>query len=113
MPELFKATKEIPFARRTEISHCIRCFCYSTIARSMSTMTTNLRIQWNGVWREIPITECDVRELAPGHFSVSFEGKTFEVFALPDDRLSDGLALDGTEITIESERERIIRERFQ
>ncbi len=76
-------------------------------------MTKTLRIQWNGAWREIPIVECDVRELAPGHFSVSFEGKPFEVFAMPDGRLSDGLALDGAEVKIESERERIIRERFQ
>jgi biotin carboxyl carrier protein len=76
-------------------------------------MTTNLCIQWNGVWREIPIAECDVRELTPWHFSVSFEGRQVEVFTLPDGRLSDGLALDGTEVKIESERERIIRERFQ
>jgi biotin carboxyl carrier protein len=79
----------------------------------MSAMTTNIRIQWNGVSREISAAECEVTELAPGHFSVSFEGKHFEVFASPDGTLSDGLALDGTELQIESERERIIRERFQ
>lgn len=72
-----------------------------------------LRIQWNGVWKEIPIAECNVLEIAEGHYAVSFEGKQFEVFALPDGRLSDGLALDGIELKIESERERIIRERFQ
>ncbi len=74
---------------------------------------TTIRIQWNGEWREIPAAECEVMELTPGHFSVSFEGRHFEVFALPDGRLSDGLALDGTEVKIETERERIIRERFQ
>jgi biotin carboxyl carrier protein len=72
-----------------------------------------LRIQWNGVWKEIPIAECNVLEIAEGHYAVSFEGKQFEVFALPDGRLSDGFALDGIELKIESERERIIRERFQ
>jgi biotin carboxyl carrier protein len=75
-------------------------------------MEKNVRIQWNGEWREIALAECEVTELAPGHFIVSFQGGHFEVFALPDGRLSDGLALDGTEIKIESERERIIRERF-
>ncbi len=79
----------------------------------MSTVIKNMRIQWNGVWREVPVTDCEITELTPGHYSVAFEGKHFEVFALPDGRLSDGLALDGTEIKIESERERIIRERFQ
>jgi biotin carboxyl carrier protein len=76
-------------------------------------MENNIRIQWNGIWREIPIADCEVIELAPEHYSVSFKGKHFEVFALPDGRLSDGLALDGTEVKIENERERIIRERFQ
>ena len=61
-----------------------------------------LRIQWNGVWKEIPIAECDVLEIAEGHYAVSFEGKQFEVFVLPDGRLSDGLALDGIELKIES-----------
>jgi biotin carboxyl carrier protein len=79
----------------------------------MSIGEKKLRIQWNGVWREIPTIECDVLEISEGHYSVSFEGKHFEVFALPDGRLSDGLALDGTELKIESERERIIRDRFQ
>ncbi len=79
----------------------------------MSAMKPTIRIQWNGTWREIPIAECEVTELTPEHFFVSFAGKHFEVFALLDGRLSDGLALDGTEVKIESERERIIRERFQ
>jgi biotin carboxyl carrier protein len=79
----------------------------------MSIGKKQLRIQWNGIWREIPTVECEVLEIAEGHYAVSFEGKHFEVFALPDGRLSDGLALDGIELKIETERERIIRERFQ
>ena len=79
----------------------------------MSEKETTVRVQWNGAWREIPLAECEVTELGPRHYSVSHEGKHFEVFALPDGRLSDGLALDGIELKTESERERIIRERFQ
>lgn len=75
-------------------------------------MENKLRIQWNGAWKEIELADCEVTELAPGHFLVTAEHKTFEVFALADGRLSDGLALDGVELKIESERERIIRERF-
>ncbi|HEY3873975.1 MAG TPA: biotin/lipoyl-containing protein [Candidatus Kapabacteria bacterium] len=72
-----------------------------------------LRISWNGEWREIPLAETDVTEIGEGHFLVTIENRQVEVFALPDGRLSDGLALDGTELKIETERERIIRERFQ
>jgi biotin carboxyl carrier protein len=79
----------------------------------MSKKETTLRIQWNGAWREIPASECEVIEIGAGHYSISFDSKHFEVFALPDGRLSDGLALDGTELKVETERERIIRERFQ
>jgi len=38
---------------------------------------------------------------------------SFEVFALPDGTLSDGNAIEGVSLGIESERERIIRVRFQ
>jgi biotin carboxyl carrier protein len=76
------------------------------------TIEKTIRIEWNGEWRTVPLADCEVIEINPGHFSISMEGRHFEVFALPDGRLSDGLALDGTELKIESERERIIRERF-
>jgi biotin carboxyl carrier protein len=70
------------------------------------------RIEWNGEPRESALGEYEIVELAPGHFIVSSNNENFEVFALPDGRLSDGGSLDGVEIKIESERERIIRERF-
>jgi biotin carboxyl carrier protein len=76
-------------------------------------MERNFRIQWNGQWREIALAECKVTEIAPGHFIVSLQNQNFEVSVLPGGRLSDGLALDGTELKIESEREQVIRERFQ
>ncbi len=63
--------------------------------------------------QEIPLAECEVIELGVGHFNVAIDGSHFEVFAKPDGTLSDGVALDGTELKIESERERIVRERFQ
>jgi len=71
-----------------------------------------IRIKWNDEWRESVLGEYEVVELAPGHFLVSSNNEKFEVFALPDGRLSDGLSLDGVEINIETERERIVRERF-
>src|ERR1043165_719267 len=52
-----------------------------------------------------------VEELAPGHFLVRDDKRSFEVFESAG-KLSDGSALDGVEITLESKRERIIRERF-
>ncbi len=55
----------------------------------------------------------DVRALGPDHLLVSADSQQFEVFVLSDGRLSDGQSLDGVSIRIESERERIVRERFQ
>jgi biotin carboxyl carrier protein len=71
-----------------------------------------IRIGWNGEWRESALGEYEIVELAPGHFLVSSNNESFEVFASPDGRLSDGMSLDGIEVKIESERERIVRERF-
>jgi acetyl/propionyl-CoA carboxylase alpha subunit len=71
------------------------------------------RFLWNGEWREVALADCKITELAPGHFLVASHNERFEVFALPDGTLSDGSALDGISLGIESERERIIRERFQ
>ncbi|MFI5201690.1 MAG: biotin/lipoyl-containing protein [Candidatus Kapaibacterium sp.] len=72
-----------------------------------------MRFRWNGEWREIALAEYQITELASGHFLVASENERFEVFALPDGTLSDGNALDGVRLEFESERERIIRERFQ
>ncbi|HZK76143.1 MAG TPA: biotin/lipoyl-containing protein [Candidatus Kapabacteria bacterium] len=74
---------------------------------------SNQRFLWSGEWREIAISECEITELGPGHFLVASQNERFEVFTLPDGTLSDGSALDGISLGIESERERIIRERFQ
>jgi biotin carboxyl carrier protein len=52
-----------------------------------------------------------VEELAPGHYLVRDGERTFEVFE-HNGMLSDGVNLDGVEVRIESNRERIIRERF-
>ncbi len=70
------------------------------------------RFQWNGEWREIGLAEYDITELAPGHFLVASANERFEVFALPDGTLSDGSGLDSVSFSFETERERIIRERF-
>ncbi len=72
-----------------------------------------IRFSWNGESREVPLAENTIIPLSSEHFLVVIEGKQFEVFVLPDGSLSDGQALDGTELKIESERERIIRDRFQ
>jgi acetyl/propionyl-CoA carboxylase alpha subunit len=71
------------------------------------------RFQWNGEWREITLAECEITELARGHFLVALQNERFEVFALPHGTLSDGSGLDGISIGFESERKQIIRERFQ
>ncbi len=72
----------------------------------------NMRIEWNGEAREVALPDCQIQELAPGHYLVSDGAATFEVFE-HNGRLGDGRSLDGVEIKIESERERIVRERFK
>lgn len=70
-----------------------------------------LRIEWNGEARDVDVPQIIVEELASGHYLARNGGHTFEVFESAG-KLSDGCALDGTEIRLESKRERIIRERF-
>jgi biotin carboxyl carrier protein len=72
-----------------------------------------IRVSWNGEWRDVPLAKCEVRELSSGHFLVTHANQQFEIFASPDGRLSDSQALDSAEIIVESEREKLIRERFQ
>jgi hypothetical protein len=45
-------------------------------------------------------------------FTVVVGNQPIEVFAYPDGRLSDGHSLDGVEVAIETERQRIVKERF-
>lgn len=71
-----------------------------------------LHIEWNGEPREIAVTNNVVTELAPGHYLISEGTSTHEVFE-HNGHLSDGKSLDGVELTVESERERIVRERFK
>ncbi len=70
-----------------------------------------LRIQINGEWREIDSPELKVEPLAPDHFLVWDGDSAFEVFEI-DGKLTDGRSLDSADVRIESERERIVRERF-
>ncbi|MEI8134568.1 MAG: biotin/lipoyl-containing protein [bacterium] len=53
-----------------------------------------------------------VQELAPNHFLVYSADEATEVFLSPQGGLSDGNHLDGISFQIQSERERIIVERF-
>jgi biotin carboxyl carrier protein len=79
---------------------------------------TKQRIEWNGEARDIVLPEFEITELNPGHYLVSGDNTTFEIFEQgrtfgTPSCLSDGQSLDGIEVKIESARERIIRERFQ
>jgi biotin carboxyl carrier protein len=49
---------------------------------------------------------------SPDGFIATFANKPVEIFAYKDGRLSDGSALDGIEVRIESQRDRLIKERF-
>ena len=69
--------------------------------------------RWNGEWRDITPSGGQVIELAPNQYVIDAEHRQFEVFLLPDGTVSDGQALDGVELVPETERDRIIRERFQ
>ena len=54
----------------------------------------------------------EVAQLTAGHFFVTTEGGVTEIFLTPSGVLSDGNMLGEIDCTIESERDRIIRERF-
>ena len=53
-----------------------------------------------------------VIEQGTGHFIVTSGDESKEIFLTSSGLLSDGNALDGIEVSIESKRERIIRDRF-
>jgi biotin carboxyl carrier protein len=55
----------------------------------------------------------NITEIGPQHFIVSNSGKITEVFLTDSKSLSDGNALDGIEVNIPTERERLISERFK
>jgi biotin carboxyl carrier protein len=76
----------------------------------LSNETT--RITWNGEARDVTTDKAGVTEIAPGHFLVRTGEETQEVFEVGG-ALSNGLTLDSVEISVETARERIIRERFQ
>lgn len=74
------------------------------------------RVEINGEWQEIGPSGSDashgqIEGLAPGHFVVTRGQTKFEVFEQRG-KLGDGRALDGVELRLESEKERIVRERF-
>ncbi|MDP4220883.1 MAG: biotin/lipoyl-containing protein [Bacteroidota bacterium] len=54
----------------------------------------------------------EVIEESPTHFLVRGKNGLVEIFVTSGGLLSDGNALDGIEVKVESERDRIIRERF-
>lgn len=60
----------------------------------------------------MPNPAAEVTEIRPGHYLVRIGDAVHEVFE-SDGRLSNGLTLDQVEITVETAREKIIRERFQ
>jgi biotin carboxyl carrier protein len=97
----------------TENKPALQPIIYCTNFSHKLSTSKPIRIEWNGEWRESALGNYDVVELAPGHFLVSSGDENFEIFASRDGRLSDGGAIDGVEIKIETERERIVRERFQ
>ncbi len=78
-----------------------------------SADSKTLRIEWNGTWQEVTASIEEIREVAPGHFLITNGSAFQEVFQLPDGSLSDGEALDGVQLKIETEREKIVRDRFQ
>jgi len=53
-----------------------------------------------------------VEERTACHFIINSDGKATEIFLTPDGLLSDGNTIDGIEVTTESEKEKIVRERF-
>ncbi len=53
-----------------------------------------------------------VVEQNPGHFLVENGNEVSEVFLTGSGSLSDGNAIDGIEVSVETEKEQIIRERF-
>ncbi len=75
----------------------------------MADSTTLVTI--NGETREVATSNLLAEQVAPGHFLVAGGSRVREYFASTNG-LSDGNALDGLEIDVESEKDRIIRQRF-
>jgi biotin carboxyl carrier protein len=84
-------------------------------------MTRSRRIKIGEEFRDIPLNEGErasaIHELPDGCFVVQLPTRSIEIFSkpngnLPSGNLSDGNTIDDLEITLETERERIIRERF-
>lgn len=54
----------------------------------------------------------EVSELRPGHFLIKAGNEVSEIFLSESGLLSDGNSIDGLEVSVETQKERIIRERF-
>jgi biotin carboxyl carrier protein len=65
------------------------------------------RVTVDGESTEIDISGTEVIEIGTGNFLVRKDSRIVEIFATPD-----GHSLDGVVVEVESERERIVRERF-
>jgi len=61
---------------------------------------------------ELELGKNEVIKLAENHYMVLHAAGATEVFVRPDGSLSDGLNFDGATVAIESEKDRILRERF-
>jgi biotin carboxyl carrier protein len=70
------------------------------------------RVTVDGESTEIDISGTEVIEIGTGNFLVRKDSRIVEIFATPNGQLSDGHSLDGVVVEVESERERIVRERF-
>ena len=53
-----------------------------------------------------------VTEQSPTHFLVELGSQASEIFLTESGQLSDGNSIDGVEVSVETEKERIIRKRF-
>ncbi len=54
----------------------------------------------------------EISEQSPGHFVVKAGNEVSEIFLTDSGLLSDGNSIDGIEVSVETDKERILRERF-
>ena len=70
------------------------------------------RVSIDGESSEVELAGLSVIEIGSANFLVQTGDRVVEIFATPNGQLSDGHSLDGVVVEVESERERIVRERF-
>lgn len=77
-----------------------------------SSNTVKRRVEINGETKDVEFGGADLIKISPTEFVIMKNGQPVELFLKDNGELSDGLYADSVAISVEKERDRILRERF-